>query len=126
LLAAHASFFSSLHFGFRSVRSSLHYIPRFIPFINQHKPQQRTASVAPFSTFRSCQPFVSSRPDFGDTNPQTPTNRQNIRASFRPRQFTSFRSVATLAFPDPIFSGMPCDIVAPIKKAVLKYPSMIV
>jgi hypothetical protein len=38
LLAAHASFFSSLHFGFRSVRSSLHYIPRFIPFINQHKP----------------------------------------------------------------------------------------
>jgi hypothetical protein len=36
LLAAHASFFTSLHFGFRFVRSSLHYIPRYIPFINQH------------------------------------------------------------------------------------------
>jgi len=70
LLAAHASFFSSLHFGFRSVRSSLHYLPRYIPFINQHKPQQRTASVAPFSAFRSCHPFTPFRPVFGDANPQ--------------------------------------------------------
>ena len=68
LLAAHASFFIPLHFraSFRSFLSALRPF-RYIPIINQHKPQQRKASVAPFSAFRSCHHCVPFRPDFGDT-----------------------------------------------------------
>jgi hypothetical protein len=98
LLAAHASFFTSLHY-----RASFHYATlRSIPFIILHKPQQRTTSVA------HSLHYAISGAQLHYTATQANESVYFIMVfafaavSFRFPPIASFRSVATLVFPDPI------------------------
>jgi len=98
LLAAHASFFTSLHY-----RASLHCATfRYIPFIIQHKPQQRTASVAHSLHYA----ISGAQLHYTATQANEYDCFYKVFAfaavPFRFPPIASFRSIATLVFPDPI------------------------
>jgi hypothetical protein len=94
LLAAHASFFTSLLY-----RATLHFATfRFIPFIFQHKPQQRTTSVAHSLHYA----ISGAQLHYTATQANESVYFSMVFAfaavPFRFPPIASFRSVATLGF----------------------------
>jgi hypothetical protein len=107
LPAAHAFRFTSLHFG-----ASFHYATlRFIPFIVRHKPRQHTSSVAHSLHYA----ISGAQLHYTATQANASVYFSMVFAfaavSFRLPPIASFRSIATLAFPDPIqrYALRPCS-----------------
>lgn len=92
---------------------------RHLSFRSNHQSAQTSATLAiVVPSFHFVHPSrVPLRPNFG-FHPSTIHTSQNTGASFHPAPFTSFHSLATLAFP-PQSSGMPCLLLTPVRLPVV-------